>query len=172
MDDAERLMAIEEIKQLKARYFRCMDTKDWDGFADSTGRRRRAAAPAAAVGKAAAFAQFTPDAMMDVSGEMGGDGDDDTGITRGNRAIAEFVRSAIDDVVTVHHGHMPEIDVDSPTTATAVWAMEDMLRWPDGAPLREMHGYGHYHERYEKHDGKWRIASTRLTRLRVDVSTD
>ena len=24
-------MAIEEIKQLKARYFRCMDTKDWDG---------------------------------------------------------------------------------------------------------------------------------------------
>jgi hypothetical protein len=24
---------IEEIKQLKARYFRCMDTKDWDGYA-------------------------------------------------------------------------------------------------------------------------------------------
>ena len=25
---------IEAIKQLKARYFRTMDTKDWDGFAD------------------------------------------------------------------------------------------------------------------------------------------
>ena len=28
----EELDAIEEIKSLKARYFRCMDTKDWDGF--------------------------------------------------------------------------------------------------------------------------------------------
>ena len=34
MDDLERLVAIEEIKQLKARYFRCMDTKDWEGFAE------------------------------------------------------------------------------------------------------------------------------------------
>lgn len=149
MDNAERLTAIEDVKQLKARYFRCMDTKDWEGFSE----------------------QFTSDAVMDVSGEMGSDGGD-VGITRGNRAIAEFVRGAIDDVVTVHHGHMPEIDVTSPTTATGVWAMEDMLRWPDGAPLREMHGYGHYHEHYEKHDGQWRIASTRLTRLRVDVATD
>ena len=32
MDTVERLEAIEEIKQLKARYFRCMDTKDWHGF--------------------------------------------------------------------------------------------------------------------------------------------
>ena len=48
MDGIERLQAIEDIKQLKARYFRCMDTKDWDGFA----------------------AVFTPDATMDVSGEM------------------------------------------------------------------------------------------------------
>ena len=32
MTDAERSLAIEEIKQVKARYFRCMDTKDWAGF--------------------------------------------------------------------------------------------------------------------------------------------
>jgi hypothetical protein len=29
-----------------------------------------------------------------------------------------------------------------------------MLRWPDG---RELHGYGHYHETYEKVAGTWRI---------------
>jgi hypothetical protein len=46
--------------------------------------------------------------------------------------------------------------------------MEDKLRWPDGAPLATMHGYGHYHDRYEKVDGRWRITSTTLTRLRVD----
>jgi len=70
-------------------------------------------------------------------------------------------------VITVHHGHMPEIELTSATTATGVWAMEDMLRWPDG---REMHGYGHYHETYEKVGGAWRIKSSKLTRLRTDLT--
>jgi hypothetical protein len=35
-----------------------------------------------------------------------------------------------------------------------------------------MHGYGHYHETYEKVDGRWRIKTITLTRLRVDVETD
>jgi hypothetical protein len=45
--------------------------------------------------------------------------------------------------------------------------MEDMLRWPDGT---ELHGYGHYHETYEKGAGAWRITSSRLTRLRMDFT--
>lgn len=143
------ITAIEEIKALKARYFRCMDTKDWDGFAD----------------------QFTVDAALDVSGEMraGEDAGNDEGHVRGRAAITAFVRGAIDAVTTVHHGHMPEIDLVSPTAATGVWAMEDKLRWPEGAPIRSLHGYGHYHDTYEKADGRWRISSTKLTRLRVDV---
>ena len=145
MDVVQRLEVIEEIKQLKARYFRCLDTKDWDGFADV----------------------FADDARMDMSGEMRGGTDD--GVTVGNHAIAEFVRRMVGEVTTVHHGHTPEIDVTSPTTASGVWAMEDKLRWPDGGPLATMHGYGHYHDRYEKMDGRWRITSTTLTRLRVDV---
>lgn len=32
MNTIDQLVAIEEIKALKARYFRCVDTKDWDGF--------------------------------------------------------------------------------------------------------------------------------------------
>jgi SnoaL-like protein len=146
MDTLERVIAIEEIKRLKARYFRCMDTKDWDGFAGV----------------------FAPDAAMDMTSEMPAEQEHEA-ITRGNQEIAAFVRSHVGDVVTVHHGHMPEIDVTSPTTATGVWAMEDMLRWPDGSPLRAMHGYGHYHETYTKIDGEWRIATLRLTRLRVDL---
>jgi len=152
MDPIERLAAVEEIRRLKARYFRCMDTKDWDGFA----------------------AVFAPDATMDVSGEMGdsttetGDADTGVGVTRGRHEIATFVRDAIDAVTTVHHGHMAEIEITSPTTATGIWAMEDMLRWPDGAPISTMHGYGHYHETYAVHDGAWLIQSLVLTRLRVD----
>ena len=150
MDNVERLAAIEGIKQLKARYFRCMDSKDWDGFA----------------------AQFSDDAVMDVSGDLGDDASGDAGIIRGGREISDFVRSAIDDVVTVHHGHMPEITLTSPTTASGIWAMEDMLRWPDGNSLGEMHGYGHYEETYEKRDETWLITSLKLTRLRVDFTTD
>ena len=104
MDLVQRLEAIEEIKQLKARYFRCLDTKDWDGFADV----------------------FTPDARMDMSGEVRGRNDD--GVTTGNRDIAAFVRRMVGDVTTVHHGHTPELEVTSPNTATGVWAMEDKLR--------------------------------------------
>jgi hypothetical protein len=144
--DAETLAAIEAIKALKARYFRAMDTKDWAAFE----------------------AVFTSDATMDVSGELG-EADGDAGIIRGNAAIRAFVQGAIDTVTTVHHGHMPEIEVESPARARGIWAMEDQLQWPEGAPIRSMHGFGHYHETYERYDGRWLIASLRLTRLRVDI---
>jgi len=147
VDDLTRLAAIEEIKQLKARYFRTMDTKDWDGFA----------------------AVFAPDAVMDMSGEMRDGTTEGEGITRGNTEIAAFVRGAVHPVETVHHGHMPEIEITSPTTARGIWAMEDMLRWPAGSPIRSMHGYGHYHETYEKVGGRWLIKTITLTRLRVDT---
>ena len=146
MEPVEHLVAIEAIKQLKARYFRYMDTKDWNAFE----------------------ALFAVDAVMDVSGEMQGAQSGD-GIIRGRGNIMNFVRGAIDAVTTVHHGHTPEIDVVSPTHAVGIWAMEDMLRWPAGAPIRSLHGYGHYHETYEKVAADWLIASTTLTRLRVDV---
>ncbi len=149
MDAIEELRAIEEIKRLKAAYFRCMDTKDWDAFAEV----------------------FAPDAVMDMSGEMRDRTTGGSGITQGNTAIAAFVRGAVDVVQTVHHGHMPEIQVTSPTTASGIWAMEDKLRWPEGLPIRTLHGYGHYHETYEKIDGRWRIKTITLSRLRVDTET-
>ena len=146
MEPVERLMAAEEIKQLKARYFRCMDTKDWAGFEQV----------------------FATDAVMDMSSEMR-DQTTRGGITRGAAQIAAMVRAVVGPVVTVHHGHMPEIDITSPTTASAVWAMEDKLRWPEGSSVRAMHGYGHYHETYERTDEGWRIKTITLTRLRVDT---
>ena len=75
------------------------------------------------------------------------------------------LKEILTDVVTVHHGHMPEIEVTSDTTATGIWALQDLLRWPDG---HELYGYGHYHEEYEKVDGRWRITKMTLTRLRTD----
>jgi uncharacterized protein (TIGR02246 family) len=129
---------IEAIKQLKARYFRTMDTKDWDGM-------RRV---------------FADDVVMDTT-ESGG------GVVRGADEFMTFLRATLDGVVTVHHGHMPEITLTSPTTASGIWALEDRLRWPDGSAMQ---GSGHYHETYEKTDGEWRITSSTLTRLSMDFT--
>ena len=129
---------VEAIRQLKARYFRTMDTKDWAGM-------RRV---------------FTDDVVMDTSSSGGG-------VIAGADDFLAFLEPTLRDVVTVHHGHMPEIEITSPATATGIWSMEDMLRWPDGS---EMHGYGHYVETYEKVDGEWRIKTSTLTRLRTDFT--
>ena len=129
---------LEAIKQLKARYFRTMDTKDWDAM-------RKV---------------FAADVVVDTTSSGGN-------VVEGAEEFIAFLRAALQDVVTVHHGHMPEIELTSATTAKGIWAMEDHLKWPNG---REMHGYGHYHETYELVDAGWRIKTLTLTRLRVDVS--
>jgi SnoaL-like protein len=144
VDAVEELRAIEAIKRLKARYFRCMDTKDWDGFQ----------------------AVFAADAALDTTGEAPG-----SEIVRGREEIRRFVEGAVGDVVTVHHGHMPEIEITSPTTARGVWAMQDLLQWPEDSPLgmKSMTAFGHYTETYELVDGEWLITTLLLTRLRRDV---
>ncbi|MEM7409587.1 MAG: nuclear transport factor 2 family protein [Myxococcota bacterium] len=142
MEPVEELLAIEAIRQLKARYFRCMDTKDWEGLAQV----------------------FASDAVLDhTEAEM-------NHTVTGRQEIADSIRKAVAEVTTVHHGHMAEIEILSPTEARGVWAMEDMLWWPEGGPTQAMHGYGHYHEEYRFEDGAWRISLNRLTRLRLDFT--
>jgi hypothetical protein len=62
--------------------------------------------------------------------------------------------------------HAPEIELTSATTATGVWALQDVVRLAPGLNLQ---GYGHYHETYEKIDGRWYIKTSKLTRLREDI---
>ena len=134
MADADE---VEEIRRLKARFCRALDTKDWPAYRQS----------------------LTDDVTTDTT-EAGG------GVVTGADAFVEHLVGIIGEVSTVHHCHTPEIDLTSPTTAEGIWAMEDMLWFPDGTAL---HGYGHYHEAYRRTDADWQIASLRLTRLRTDV---
>jgi hypothetical protein len=133
---------MEAIKQVKARYFRLMDTKDWDGLAGV----------------------FTDDVVMDITSEG-------MGVVTNVAEYMPFLIGVLGDVTTVHHGRMPEIELTSATTARAIWAFEDELWWPEGAPLRYMHGYGHYHETYEKGADGWRIKTMTITRLQRLVET-
>ena len=100
---------------------------------------------------------FADDVVMDTTSSGGG-------VVAGADAFIAFLRRILEGVVTVHHGHMPEIELTSETTARGIWAMQDLLQWPDGTELR---GYGHYHETYERIDGHWRIKTSTLTRLHV-----
>jgi hypothetical protein len=142
MDDLSRLVAIEEIRRLKGRYFYCLDNKDWDGW------------------KADVFA---PDATMDVPEAR-------VPFVSGIDAIIAFVAEVVADMRTVHHGHSPIIDIESETSAKAIWAMEDVLFAPPGRfPTMEgrIHGYGHYRETYERLAEGWRIKTLRLSRLHL-----
>ncbi|MBL8776617.1 MAG: nuclear transport factor 2 family protein [Acidimicrobiales bacterium] len=127
---------IEDLKRLKARYFRCLDTKDWPGLRSV----------------------FTDELVAD-STEAGGQ------VITGADAFIAFLQEVLADAVTVHQGHMPEIELTSPTSATGIWALHDIVIWPNGLRLD---GHGHYHETYRKTDAGWRIATSRLTRLHSD----
>jgi hypothetical protein len=140
--ELEQLPELYESQVLKARYFRYMDTKQWDQFRDV----------------------FTDDMQLcmddaPVPGPMEP--------TFSNPDILIDFLKKMPDAITVHHGHMPEIEFVDRDNATGIWAMYD---WVDDEVLGGAWvGFGHYHERYRRcSDGKWRICSVHLTRLRVN----
>ena len=143
MGDLEKLLAIEEIRKLKARRVRSMDEKDWAGYA----------------------ACHTPDAVS-YTFQSENTGADSPIV--GAEAIAERLKQQLTGRTTAHHVHAPEIELTSAATATGVWPMEDMLWWEEGGKTLWLHGYGHYRETYEKRDGQWLIKSRALSRIRVD----
>jgi deoxyribodipyrimidine photolyase-like uncharacterized protein len=131
-----RMDDLEAIRQLKARYFRLMDTKQWEDWREC----------------------FTADAELHTLPNP-----DQRFI--GRDQIVQRVSEILADSVTVHHGHMPEIELQGSDRATGIWAMDD---WVD-MPALSLRGFGHYHDEYVKQAGLWRIRHSRLTRLRVDI---
>ena len=126
---------LEEIKKLKARYFRALDSKDWDTYAEI----------------------FAENCVVDLTRAGGGK-------YHGRQEFAAYARS-LTLVQSVHHGHMPEIDLTGPDHATGVWALEDYNIWEDGT---QNHGWGHYLETYVKSAGRWYIKTMALSYLRID----
>ncbi|HEY4331477.1 MAG TPA: nuclear transport factor 2 family protein [Ilumatobacteraceae bacterium] len=132
----DALCDLEEIKQCKARYFRLIDMKLWDELADV----------------------FTDDVRANFNRE------DLPPIVGPQDTIATLRR--IEPPVSIHHGHTPEIDLTSATTATGVWQSFSMRALTEQIGERDRCTYGLYWEDYRKgDDGVWRISSIRFQRL-------
>ena len=143
MNALDRLISVEEIKQLKAKYFLGYDTKNWTLWRDEV---------------------WAPQGRLEVPEiDM---------VIEPREAMIEWVIAQSHGQSSVHHGYTPMIEITGSTSATGVWAMEDRLYRtgdnPSHGDVVYIHGFGHYHETYVKLDVGWRIASTRLTRLRVN----
>ena len=82
----------------------------------------------------------------------------------GRTAALEAVQASVADAVTVHQVHSPEFHIDG-DEAVVVWAAQERVKWNNGAGLT---AYGHYHHRWVRRDGRWRIAELRLTHLLID----
>lgn len=94
------------ICELKARYCRLLDTKQWNAWAEL----------------------FTEDLVLDTS-EAGGP----PPVPGRDQALA-LVRGVIETARTAHQVHTPEIQIEG-DTAEGIWAMQDRVVFDDGTAL-------------------------------------
>jgi hypothetical protein len=154
MDTVERLVAIEAIKNIKARYWYAMDLKDWDAlekvFSEDAIWDAR---------YELAFAQgHTVDVLPPVQEAIAAG---HPAVAVGARGCMEFMRANVETWKTFHLGGAPIIEVNDPDSGTGIWPIFDTLDYG-----QTWQGYGHYHEEYRRRGGRWLISLVRLTRIR------
>lgn len=130
---------LDQIHQLKARYFRALDQKDWPLLREV----------------------FVDDVDIDTTDDAG-----ETGRFADADSFLAMLQAVLGEATTMHHGHMPEITIDG-DTATGVWSMEDRIWFGPGGP--KLWGSGWYEETYRRTADGWRIARMKLRRLRVEI---
>ena len=132
----DNLAEIESIKSLKYRYFRALDTNDWEVFA----------------------ACLAEDCTASY-----GDGEYSF---EGRKAIVDFMSNnmSADTFLSMHNGHHPEIEIAADgVTATGKWYLQDTIL--DLANNVRLYGTGIYNDTYARIDGEWRIAHTGYSRI-------
>jgi hypothetical protein len=138
------LVALEEIRQVKYRYLRCVDLKLWDQIEDV----------------------FTPDASADygthaVSRPLS---------LRGRDEIVSYLRKSLGpEIITMHRCGQPEITVQG-DKATGTWSFEDTVIATEHRVL--IKGAAFYEDSYERGaDGRWRISHTGYQRVYETMSS-
>jgi len=141
-DPVARLLDLEAIKQLKARYFRSVDSKQYADFR----------------------AVFTDDATIKGTFASGSDIDRFVADVADRHAGAVTVHRGADPEITF-------VDGDTATGVWAMFDLLEWQEGGGPAEypgFRGFRGFGYYHETYRRVDGKWKIAELELTRTRID----
>jgi SnoaL-like domain len=135
------LQEIEAIKRLKYRYCRTLDQKLWDELEQCLTEDCRSAY---------------------------GDGNFSFD---GRSAIMAFLKDALGPRTRIssHRVHQPEIELTSATTATGVWALDDVVIETD-AKLT-IRGAAFYHDEYVKVGDAWKIAKTGYRRIYEEMES-
>jgi SnoaL-like domain len=131
------LAALEEIRQLKYRYLRCVDLKRWEELADT----------------------LTPGATADYGTLALGQ---PVRLT-GRDEIVAFLRGRLgQDIITVHFASQPEIVIEG-AAASGTWCFEDTVIATGHRVM--IKGAAFYEDRYAwGEDGRWRISHTGYVR--------
>ncbi|MCB2048170.1 MAG: nuclear transport factor 2 family protein [Novosphingobium sp.] len=138
----QQLSDIEDIKLLKHRYFRGMDTAEW-ALVDTL---------------------FTDDVTVDYRG--GGYRVQSSG----KADLMLFLKNSFhSDAVAMHHGNMPEITLTGDDEAEGIWYLYDIF--VDKARGSQTVGSAIYRDRYRREGGQWKIAHSEYGRIIELVST-
>ncbi|MEK9649422.1 MAG: nuclear transport factor 2 family protein [Gammaproteobacteria bacterium] len=141
MDTLEKLFAIEEIKQLKHRYFRAIDMADFDLLDEI----------------------FHPDIKVDYRGGTY------RWEQSGKEAIIKALKYSFhSQAAAMHTGHHPEISIDSSITASGKWYLHDIFFNFNEKIVTQ--GTALYEDEY-MHDGvSWKIISSQYDRIVESIS--
>ena len=137
----ETLLEIERIRQLKYRYFRAVDRHDW----------------------ALLETCLAEDCLTALAGgEYSFNGRSE--FVNGLKALLDRPT-----ILTMHHGHHPEIELLAHDRAKGRWYLEDHVI--DLQQNWVLHGAAYYEDEYAKRDGDWRIAFTGYERVFETVTS-
>jgi hypothetical protein len=152
MDELEVLRATEEIRNLQGLYARYADEKRWEDLATL-------------------FSEGAVFKSLDPAGETVAEMVGREGIAK---RLAEVDGPG---TVLIHQLFTAEIEIITPASAKAVWAMADLIfreghssRGQEGnlPEFRTMRGWGHYHNEYARSKTGWLISNSLQTRTRLE----
>ena len=132
----QQLSDMEDIRTLKHRYFRGIDTADGALLAEL----------------------FTADVVVDYRG-----GNYRVALSGRDNMLDFLANSFHSDAVAMHHGHMPEITLAGPNSATGIWYLEDIfINLQDRTHTV---GSAIYRDSYRREGDRWLIERTEYDRV-------
>jgi hypothetical protein len=83
----------------------------------------------------------------------------------------KFLRDSLSDpdIISLHHGHHPEISLTGRAAAKGIWYLEDRLYFTKQNMM--LWGAAFYEDEYAKADGQWKIKSTGYYRTFEEIQT-